>query len=56
MQIGKYFLALQDDGNLAVYKGTGPSDNKGIIWNLSLPKIQKDGVAGSKEYKPILIY
>ena len=27
-----YFLTLQDDGNLCVYKGTGPSDNQGGIW------------------------
>jgi len=28
----KYFLILQDDGNLVVYKGTGPTDNQGVIW------------------------
>lgn len=28
-----YFLILQDDGNLCIYKGTGPSDNQGIIWS-----------------------
>jgi WSC domain len=27
-----YFLILQDDGNLCLYKGTGPSDNQGGIW------------------------
>jgi len=30
---GSYFLMLQDDGNMVVYKGTGPSDNQGVIWN-----------------------
>jgi len=27
-----YFLILQDDGNMCIYKGTGPSDNQGEIW------------------------
>jgi hypothetical protein len=27
-----YFLAVQDDGNLCVYRGSGPSDNQGEIW------------------------
>jgi len=27
-----YFLILQDDGNLVIYKGTGPNDNQGTIW------------------------
>ena len=27
-----YFLILQDDGNLCLYKGTGPNDNQGTIW------------------------
>jgi hypothetical protein len=30
---GKYFLILQDDGNMVVYKGTGPNDNQGAIWS-----------------------
>ena len=30
---GVYFLILQDDGNMVVYKGTGPSDNQGAIWS-----------------------
>jgi hypothetical protein len=29
---GKYFLMLQDDGNMVVYKGTGPNDIQGAIW------------------------
>lgn len=28
----KYFLILQDDGNMCVYRGTGPNDNQGFIW------------------------
>jgi len=27
-----YFLVLQDDGNMVVYRGTGPQDNQGVIW------------------------
>ena len=27
-----YFLILQDDGNLCIYRGTSPSDNQGYIW------------------------
>jgi hypothetical protein len=27
-----YFLILQDDGNMCVYRGTGPNDNQGTIW------------------------
>lgn len=27
-----YFLILQDDGNMVIYKGTSPSDNQGVIW------------------------
>ena len=27
-----FFLILQDDGNLCLYKGTGPTNNQGSIW------------------------
>jgi hypothetical protein len=27
-----YFLILQDDGNMCVYRGTSPNDNQGEIW------------------------
>jgi hypothetical protein len=30
--IGYYYLILQDDGNMCVYRGTGPNDNQGGIW------------------------
>jgi hypothetical protein len=30
---GKYFLMLEDDGNMVVYKGTGPTDNQGTVWS-----------------------
>jgi hypothetical protein len=28
----RYFLILQDDGNMCVYRGGGPEDNQGLIW------------------------
>lgn len=27
-----YYLILQDDGNMCIYRGTGPNDNQGGIW------------------------
>jgi hypothetical protein len=27
-----YFLILEDDGNMCIYRGTGPNDNQGTIW------------------------
>jgi len=27
-----FFLILQDDGNLCIYKGNGPTDNKEYVW------------------------
>src|SRR5262249_53096901 len=29
---GQFFTILQNDGNLCTYKGTGPADNKGLLW------------------------
>jgi len=28
-----YYLILQDDGNMCIYRGSGPNDNQGIIWD-----------------------
>jgi hypothetical protein len=28
-----YFLILQDDGNMCIYRGSGPNDNQGNIWS-----------------------
>ena len=28
----RYYLILQDDGNMCVYRGSGPEDNQGLIW------------------------
>jgi hypothetical protein len=28
----RYYLILQDDGNMCVYRGGGPQDNQGLIW------------------------
>jgi hypothetical protein len=36
-----YFLILQDDGNMVVYKGTGPSDNQGVIWSSKTNGLQQ---------------
>ena len=30
-----YYLILQDDGNMCIYSGSGPTDNKGLIWALN---------------------
>lgn len=30
---GTFFVILQGDGNLVVYRGTGPADNHGLLWN-----------------------
>lgn len=30
---GNCFLILQDDGNMVIYRGTGPNDNQGAIWS-----------------------
>jgi hypothetical protein len=27
-----YYLILEDDGNMCIYRGTGPYDNQGTIW------------------------
>jgi len=31
-QTSNYYIILQDDGNMCVYRGTGPNDNQGGIW------------------------
>ncbi|MFY7728001.1 MAG: hypothetical protein ACOVRN_00640 [Flavobacterium sp.] len=28
-----YYLAVQNDGNLVVYRGSSPQDNQGVIWS-----------------------
>lgn len=37
-----FFLDVQDDGNLCVYRGQGPSDNQGIIWATGTNGKQQD--------------
>jgi hypothetical protein len=37
-----YFLMLQDDGNMCIYRGSGPQDNQGIIWCSNTAGKQKD--------------
>ena len=61
------FLILQDDGNMCVYKGTGPNDNQGNIWctmtngkqqqanpniNISKSKYGKNWVASGSTLSP----
>ena len=31
--LGNCFLILQDDGNMCIYNGTGPTNNQGLIWS-----------------------
>jgi len=32
-ETGVYYLILQDDGNMVIYKGNSPDDNQGQIWS-----------------------
>jgi hypothetical protein len=32
-QNGTYFLMLQDDGNMCIYRGTNPTNNQGLLWS-----------------------
>ncbi|MGD8306707.1 MAG: hypothetical protein PVF17_08645 [Ignavibacteria bacterium] len=32
---GKYFLIMQEDGNLVLYRGSGPGDQHEVMWNSS---------------------
>ena len=46
-----YFLILQDDGNMCIYRGTGPNDNQGLIWQSQTNGKQQKAnpaMAGSK--------
>jgi len=38
---GSYYLILQDDGNMCVYKGSSPSDNQGLIWESKTTGLQQ---------------
>jgi len=38
---GIYYLILQDDGNMCIYKGANPNDNQGKIWCSSTNGKQK---------------
>ena len=29
---GTFYLIVQDDGNVCIYRGSGPNDNQGFIW------------------------
>ena len=41
-QGSNYFLVLQDDGNMVIYRGTWPGDNQGLIWASDTAGKQKD--------------
>jgi hypothetical protein len=30
---GLFFAIMQSDGNLCVYRGSGPNNNHGLIWD-----------------------
>jgi hypothetical protein len=32
-QTSHYYVIVQDDGNLCVYRGSNPNDNQGLIWS-----------------------
>jgi hypothetical protein len=45
------YLILQDDGNMVIYRGSGPSDNQGAIWSTQTNGQQQEAnpsVAASK--------
>ena len=37
----QFFLILQDDGDMCIYKGTDPSNNKGLVWSSNTKGQQK---------------
>ena len=37
-----YYLILQDDGNMCIYRGTGPNDDQGLIWCSNTENKQQD--------------
>ena len=45
------FLILQDDGNMVIYRGTGPNDNQGGIWSTSTHGKQKQPNSNFKASK-----
>jgi len=41
-ELANYFLILQDDGNMCIYRGSGPNDNQGVIWASGTTSKQKE--------------
>ena len=39
--VSRYFLIMQDDGNMCIYLGSGPTDKQGLIW--------QSGTAGKQQ-------
>lgn len=42
IQPSKYFLILEEDGNMSIYNGSSPIDNKGKIWSTNTAGKQED--------------
>lgn len=38
----QFYLLLEDNGNMSIYKGKEPSDNKGLVWSSSTQNKYKD--------------
>lgn len=36
-----YYLILQNDGNMCIYRGTNPNDNQGLIWSSNTKGLQQ---------------
>jgi hypothetical protein len=51
----RFFLILQDDGNMSMYRGSDPSNNKGVVWSSNTSGQQKapnpDWVASKGPFK-----
>jgi hypothetical protein len=46
------FAILQRDGNFVVYRGSGPADNKGVVWNTAT---NGKGTSGPSFYYEVLL-
>jgi hypothetical protein len=41
-EVDNYFLILQDDGNMCIFRGSSPTNNSGLIWSSGSTGKQKD--------------
>ena len=44
-ELGNYFLILQDDGDMCIFRGSNPKDNSGLIWSSGTKGKQQDANA-----------